>query len=1067
MIWGARRGCSRPDLRVFLTLFLPCCFLTAALSGRSFGDHLGLIRQLTQQPIDEVKGIDDKDDIRTLEPGEPIKREMAVGQQHTYLVKLNADQFLRAIVEQDGIDVIVQVSGPDGNPLMEFDSESRPQGQEEVRLVAEVTGAYKLIVRPQLGSVSDMYQIRIVELRAAAKSDRALQDAHKLYAESIKLLGARKYDEALPLLERALEIRENILGPNHRDIAFTINNLAALFMNKGMYSKAEPLLQRALVIKEKVMGPEHPSVATSLSYLGSLYQIRGEYVKAEPIFERALRIYQKALGQDHPNVGITFNNLALLYYDKGDYTKAEPLLQHALVIKEKVVGPNHYLVAGSLHNLALLYYDKGDYAKAEPLFQRALSIWDTAPESDHTDVAFALSGLARLYNSKGEYEKAEPLFERALAIREKALGPEHHAVAGPLIGLADLHRRRGDYAKAEPLYVRALALIKKTLGPEDIEVFKCLSGLALLYAAKGDIARAVEVRARANAVGERNLRVQLAYGSEREKLAYLALFAKDTEITLSLHSQIAPDNPQALDLAFTTLLRRKGRVLDAMTDTIATLRRRANSEDQSLLDQLAEARLQLATLNLRESGAGNPNAYRTRLELLESAVEELEVKISSRSTEFRIQSQQVTLATVQAAIPANSALVEFAVFTPQEPRTEKLRPPRYLAYMLPARGRPMCVELGEAATIDHAVEAWLRALRDPNRTDVKRLARSVDDKVMRPIRSLLGRKPGETRQLFIAPDGLLNLIPFAALMDERNQYLVKRYTINYLTSGRDLLRLRTSLPSKNPPLVMANPIFGRVETIATQAIQNSENQQADSQTWGQIDPTEIFFQSLPGAEREALAIKALLPEASVLLREQATETALKQSRAPRVLHIATHGFFLSDEASAPAEIRRVSDDNPLRLPIRLSKRAAKIDNPLLRSGLALAGANEHRSGADDGVLTSLEAASLDLWGTKLVVLSGCATGIGEVKNGEGVYGLRRALVLAGSESQVMSLWPVWDEETSSLMARYYRRLLKGEGRGEALRQTQLEMLKDAKLRHPHYWGSFIQAGEWANLDGRR
>jgi CHAT domain-containing protein len=203
------------------------------------------------------------------------------------------------------------------------------------------------------------------------------------------------------------------------------------------------------------------------------------------------------------------------------------------------------------------------------------------------------------------------------------------------------------------------------------------------------------------------------------------------------------------------------------------------------------------------------------------------------------------------------------------------------------------------------------------------------------------------------------------------------------------------------------------------------------------------------------------------LREQATETALKQSRAPSVLHIATHGFFLGDQEAPPVETRGVPGDDPLRISATLSKWADKVENPLLRSGLALAGVNERRGGDDDGVLTAMEAASLDLWGTRLVTLSACNTGLGEVRNGEGVYGLRRALVLAGSETQIMSLWPVLDKQTRDLMVGYYRRLLKGEGRGEALRQIQLETLKDAKLQHPYYWASFIQAGEWANLDGQR
>ena len=149
---------------------------------------------------------------------------------------------------------------------------------------------------------------------------------------------------------------------------------------------------------------------------------------------------------------------------------------------------------------------------------------------------------------------------------------------------------------------------------------------------------------------------------------------------------------------------------------------------------------------------------------------------------------------------------------------------------------------------------------------------------------------------------------------------------------------------------------------------------------------------------------------------------------------------------------------------RLGKWTVRVANPLLRSGLALAGANQ---GNSDGVLTALEAAGLDLWGTKLVVLSACDTGVGQVKNGDGVYGLRRALVLAGSESQMMSLWPVSDRSTRDLIIGYYKGLIQGQGRGEALRQAQLQMLRNKAHRHPYYWASFIQSGEWANLEGKR
>ncbi|MGH9902031.1 MAG: CHAT domain-containing protein, partial [Pyrinomonadaceae bacterium] len=146
---------------------------------------------------------------------------------------------------------------------------------------------------------------------------------------------------------------------------------------------------------------------------------------------------------------------------------------------------------------------------------------------------------------------------------------------------------------------------------------------------------------------------------------------------------------------------------------------------------------------------------------------------------------------------------------------------------------------------------------------------------------------------------------------------------------------------------------------------------------------------------------------------------------------------------------------------------AGIENPLLRSGLALAGANRRGAGREDGILTALEASGLNLWGTRLVVLSACDTGLGEVKNGEGVYGLRRAFVLAGAETLVMSLWPVSDYVTRETMLSYYTGLKQGQGRGAALRQTRLSMLKRKEREHPFYWAGFIQSGAWANLDGRR
>jgi CHAT domain-containing protein/tetratricopeptide (TPR) repeat protein len=1296
----------------FLVIFLLSSLLP--ITPLTEGFPPGPSRQSTQ----ELGGAKTERDV--IEPGRPIDRALAGGQQHSYQINLSADQFVKAVVKQDGIDVAVKLFEPDGKQITEFDSEFRTQGEETFSLVAKAAGNYRIdVLAKYKNAAAGQYEIQILELRAATESDHALLEAGKLNSEFLRLTRAGKYDEARPLAERMLEIhervlglkhpvvaadlnnlasihsikgdyakaeriaqraltiRETALGPEHSDIAATLNLLAIIYKNKGEYAKAEPLylraltiretalgpehtdiasflnnignfyheigndrkaepfLQRALTIqekalgpehigiattlnnlgniyyalgdsakaaplyarslaiREKLLGPEHPDVATSLSNLANIdgrrddpiraeqlyqralsirekalgpehplvarslinlsviYKIRGDYAKAEPFLQRALAIQEKALGPEHPSVGSALSDIADLYYELGDYARAEPIYHRALGIQEKGLGPEHRKVALSLNNLANLYNNRGDYLKAEMFYRRALTIWEQilAPERpmiakiqsnlaivykrrgdyaqaeslyqgaltiqekllgpEHTDIGYTLNNIAALYIDRGEHAKAEPLLnraltiqekglgmehpqtarylanlatvyndrgdyaraeqvaQRALTIREKALGPEHPAVADSLKELANFYRKRGDYVKSEPLYRRALAIWERSQGPEHPDVAVALNGLAMLYALKSDIPQAVTYLSRATAVDERNLALNLAIGSERQKLAYLSLFSKRTDFTLWLHNLAAPNDPQALNLAFTTLLRRKGRGLDAMTDTIATLRRHATQQDQELFDDLTVARSQLAALKLKGPDEANPERYRTLLETLEAAVENLEVKLSARSAEFRAQAQPVTLAAVQSALPAAGALIEFVVYTPQEPQTGKSRPPRYLAYLLAPQGPPRWVDLGEAASIDRAVGAWRLALRG-NRVDAKHLARELDEKVMRPVRSLLQPgQPGlgEIDRLLIAPDGSLNLIPFAALVDEENRYLIERYTISYLTSGRDLLRLQNSPPpNQNAPLVMANPLFGSVAAATASGARRSGR----NSPRGKRQREQIVFRPLPGTKAEALAIKAILPEASLLLQQEATEAALKRARAPRILHIATHGFFLVDQETDPAETGGATGDDILPIPeLRLSKWAAHFEEPLLRSGLALSGANRGRSGDDDGVLTALEVAGLDLSGTRLVVLSACDTGLGEVKNGEGVQGLRRALVLAGSESQVMSLWPVSDKGAKELMIEYYKALQRGEGRSEGLRQVQLRMLRSKQWLHPFYWAAFIQSGEWANLESQR
>ncbi|MEW6211963.1 MAG: CHAT domain-containing protein [Acidobacteriota bacterium] len=993
----------------------------------------------------------------TLEQGKPVERELAGGQKHLYQITLAEGQYLSVIVEQRGIDVVARLLGPDRKAAFEFDTEIRLEGQEAAEMVAEAAGSYRLEVEGKYRAFpSGRYEIRVVELRAATARDGSLQEARRLLAESRRMTNAGRYEEAQSLAERVFEIREQALGADHSLTAIALHNLAAAHKDRGNYDKSEQLHQQALRIREKVFGPEHPHVAISINALAGVCFSREEYAKALSFYQRALGIYEKTLIEDHPFTANILLNIGMTHNAKGDLLKAEEATLRALAIHQKIAGPEHLNVGITLNTLGLIYDNQGDYEKAGSALQRSIAIIEKSLGPEHARLRDPLNNLANLYFRKGDYAQAEPLYERLIKLVEKTLGPDHPLLASNLYNFASFNRFKGDYAKAEMLYRRALEIRAHAMGSDHPGVGRILEALANLYEAKGHPAEALPLYERAAAITEREINLNLATGSERQKLAYLRLLPEQANVIISLNARNASDI-SATELAATITLQRKGRVQDAMADSLAALRRRLGAEDQKLLDRLNETTAQLARLVLNGPQRVTLAEHQKQIKALDEQREKLEAEISHRSAGFYEGSHSATLASIRSAIPTDAALIEFAIYQPFDLDArlydKRLGEPRYVAYTLRSRGEVGMRDLGEAKPIDEAVARLREALRDPKRGDVGRLARAVDEKVMQPLRALIG----DASQLLISPDGSLNLIPFAALVDERGQYLLERYSISYLTSGRDLLRLETPRPSGSRALVVADPIFGEpgilAKADAPKRSRSAAGRKRQSVTWG-ADLSSVYFAPLRGTAEEAQAIRGMFPESTVLTGAKATESALKKVEAPRILHIATHGFFLYETNQTNAGGSRGISAN------------VKIENPLLRSGLALAGANL-REGSDDGILTAMEAAGLNLWGTKLVVLSACDTGLGEVINGEGVYGLRRAFALAGAETLVMSLWPVSDYVTREMMTAYYKGLKQGEGRGKALRQVQLAMLRRADRAHPFYWASFIQSGEWASLDGKR
>jgi CHAT domain-containing protein/Tfp pilus assembly protein PilF len=956
----------------------------------------------------------DAQEAATLELGRPVERELSGGQKHAYRIPLSEGQHVKVVIKQQGITVGVTLRAPSGEAVVTVDPVVN-QDELEVARVAETSGVYMLEISARAKAAAGRYEIRIAELRQATENDRELQRARNLYREYSSLHRQGRDKEARPFITRALEIREKILGPDDLTVAALLGQLALTYSNTGDYANAEPLRLRQLAITEKALGPEHPAVITALIGLGSNYTARGDYQKAEEVYLRALDIFERAGRGESYEVAALSDMLGDVLYATRDYAGAEKYYQRERAVFEKILGPDSYHLAPSLSSLGGVAYDAGDYAKAEEMFRRAL------------------------------------------ALGEKALGQDNIEVTTYRNDLADVYAMTGDYARAEALYLQSLSVHEQKAAMGSPAVRDTLYDLARLYASRGMLDEALKFQSRASELEEFYVGLNLVAGSEREKLAFLDKLSLRSSRNISLHTRLAPTDAAARDLAVTTVLQRKGRVQDVMSEGFAALRRRLGADDRQLLDRLGEVTSELAKLALSGPQKTTADEHRQQIKALEDERESLEAEVSRRSAGFYQQSRPATLDAVRQVIPEGAALVEFAVYRPFDPKKPDNETaygePRFVAYVVRRGGEVRWAELGETKSVEAAIAAWREALRDPARKDVQRLARAVDDKVMRPVRSLVG----DATRLLLSPDGALNLIPFGALADERGHYLVERYSLTYLTSGRDLLRMQAARESKSGPVVLADPDFGEPALVASRVA-------ARGGAGGpvQIDYTQVFFGPLPGVGAEVRALKGLLPQATFLTGERATKAALKGVNAPSILHVATHGFFLQNGRGAGVgEVSQTKDAT------RLGRLVADVENPLLRSGLALAGANRGLAGDDNGVLTAFEMANLDLWGTRLVVLSACDTGVGEVKNGDGVYGLRRALVLAGAESQLLSLWPVSDRSTHDLMVGYYKGLLRNEGRGDALRRVQLEMLRDARHAHPYYWAGFIQTGEWANLKGER
>ena len=727
------------------------------------------------------------------------------------------------------------------------------------------------------------------------------------------------------------------------------------------------------------------------------------------------------------------------------------------------------------------------------MLQRALAIREKSLMRDHRDVARTLADLASTLARMGQPTRAQRLADRALAIWNGLDAPDTPDHASVLALYAELNANRGAYAVAKDYYKRALQIRAKVYGSASPLHAEIESQLGLAVAALGDTDTALRLAAAAESTSREHLQVMLRSLPERQALNYAAARPRGLNLLLSLSRSSAEAIPPALD----TLIRTRGLVLGAVAARQSAGRASIAPTDP-LWIAFTSAQQRLANLMVRGPRQMSSTQYLDLMEAARRDSESAELALTDRSAEFRAERDRALsgLEDVKRALPPDAALVSFvrydrAVLDGRQPMSRgagsRHRPipivPSYMAFVLPPAGVPVAVHLGAVNRIDTLVTDWRQAIvaigdaADGQRVDTSRVAgASLRAVVWDPV----ARNLGTARRVFIVPDGTLSLMPFAALPVGRQSYLLEAGpVIHYLSAERDLLPSSDARSTQGGLLAIGGPAFddqtrnragaslGTVETTAQSRAARVGEPCGGLQnvTFAPLQGTLQEVRELWNAWNKKNASGDETGPANILTGRAASETTFKrEANRYRVLHLATHGFFLDQACTAGRPGTRAVG----RLSAAGPSTGQPPENPLLLSGLAFAGANRRLSAPidqDDGILTAEEVASLDLRGVEWAVLSACDTGVGQIRAGEGVFGLRRAFQIAGARTVIMSLWSVDDRATRTWMrALYEGRLSKGLNTADAVRAASLSVLQGRRARgessHPFYWAAFVAAGDW-------
>ena len=874
---------------------------------------------------------------------------------------------------------------------------------------------------------------------------------HQDYAISLGYLASTysdigDYSKALELNLECL----SILGKDHIDYAAFLGNTALLYSDLGDYSKALELNLECILFYENVFGKESANYELSLSNLALSYSNLGDYSKALELNLECLAISEIIYGKDHPKYSISLGNLAESYSSLGDYSKALELHLNCFALSEKTFGKEHPNYAIDLNNLASTYSYLGEYSKSLELYLESLEIREIIIGKEHPDYVLVLNNIASTYSDLGEYDKALELELECLALREKILGKEHPDYAVSLGNLAESYSDLGDYSKALELNLECLSLRENILGKEHPNYVLSLNNTGHTYldlenynAAYSFLSQSQNLRSFRFALNEKHLNNNLVTES------YNFLF-DDYQTLFSISNQLGSlikRKEQYNELCFL-----KGRELSKNTSMVADI---YQSDDEGLI-MLYENWL---SINRKISVCYEHNIEERKalgfdIDKLQNKADLLERQLVKGSTIFALNQRNYSFNDIISHLKPDEVFVDIV-------NIKSYDFDRYYAYVInKVDSIPQLIDLSSTSSLDSIYRYYSNYTQE--RPSNKKF--SIADEYYGSIChnhfwSKMEPYLEGVSNVYFSPEGIYSKINPNVLYDSKSSsFLMDKYDIVFVSNVDDFVNQKNNIQSFKRKddlhaVLIGNPTFLFSEEEVSFVINKNQSRAINQ---NELDSLQrgASLSNLPGTQTEIDLISRNLKskgwDVELISGVYATETKVKSLDAPTILHIATHGFFFQDQKMIQ-RTNMISIDN---------KKA--IANPMTRSGLIFSGAENTINGEiladDNGWLNAYEASLLNLRGTELVVLSACETGSGDVQNGKGVYGLQRAIRVAGAESLIMSMWEVDDKATQELMTYFYDYWIdKKITKKKAFKKAQQKIRKIYK--HPYYWGAFIMLGK--------